>query len=98
MYAAVDSPDAIGDQPIRDRTVAFYYFFVCFIIFGAFFTLNLFISVVIDNFNQQKKKFELAGAELFLSEVSVCLFVCLFVCLLTAHYSSNYYHNVRRKT
>lgn len=33
-----------------------YMYFVVFIIFGAFFTLNLFIGVIIDNFNQQKKK------------------------------------------
>jgi hypothetical protein len=31
-------------------------YFVIFIIFGSFFTLNLFIGVIIDNFNQQKKK------------------------------------------
>ena len=30
-------------------------YFVVFIIFGSFFTLNLFIGVIIDNFNQQKK-------------------------------------------
>ena len=71
MHAAVDSPSNKEDQPIRDNVIAYYFFFVCFIIFGAFFTLNLFISVVIDNFNQQKKKFELAGAELFLSDVSI---------------------------
>jgi voltage-gated sodium channel type II alpha len=29
---------------------------VVFIIFGSFFTLNLFIGVIIDNFNEQKKK------------------------------------------
>jgi hypothetical protein len=29
---------------------------VFFIIFGSFFTLNLFIGVIIDNFNEQKKK------------------------------------------
>lgn len=33
-----------------------YLYFVCFIIFGSFFTLNLFIGVIIDNFNQQKAK------------------------------------------
>ena len=33
-----------------------YLYFVVFIILGAFFTLNLFIGVIIDNFNQQKKK------------------------------------------
>ena len=30
-------------------------YFVLFIILGSFFTLNLFIGVVIDNFNQQKR-------------------------------------------
>lgn len=33
-----------------------YFYFVFFIIFGSFFTLNLFIGVIIDNFNEQKKK------------------------------------------
>ena len=33
-----------------------YLYFVIFIIFGSFFTLNLFIGVIIDNFNEQKKK------------------------------------------
>lgn len=33
-----------------------YLYFVVFIIFGGFFTLNLFVGVIIDNFNQQKKK------------------------------------------
>ena len=44
-----------------------YLYFVCFIILGAFFTLNLFIGVIIDNFNEQKKK---AGGslEMFMSE------------------------------
>ena len=33
-----------------------YLYFVVFIIFGSFFTLNLFTGVIIDNFNQQQKK------------------------------------------
>jgi len=33
-----------------------YLYFVFFIIFGSFFTLNLFIGVIIENFNMQKKK------------------------------------------
>lgn len=37
-----------------------YIYFVIFIIFGAFFTLNLFIGVIIDNFNQQKRKISVA--------------------------------------
>jgi hypothetical protein len=32
-------------------------YFVFFIIFGSFFTLNLFVGVILDNFNEQKKKF-----------------------------------------
>ncbi|XP_076802540.1 LOW QUALITY PROTEIN: sodium channel protein type 4 subunit alpha B-like [Clavelina lepadiformis] len=68
MYAAVDAPGEVNQQPIRDNNVAYYAFFVAFIIFGAFFTLNLFISVVIDNFNQQKKKFELSERSLFITE------------------------------
>lgn len=44
-----------------------YLYFVFFIIFGSFFTLNLFIGVIIDNFNEQKKK---AGGslEMFMTE------------------------------
>jgi Ion transport protein len=40
---------------------------VFFIIFGSLFTLNLFIGVIIDNFNEQKKK---AGGslEMFMTE------------------------------
>ena len=39
-----------------------YIYFVFFIIFGAFFTLNLFIGVIIDNFNEQKKKISINSA------------------------------------
>lgn len=39
-----------------EENLYMYLYFVIFIIFGSFFTLNLFIGVIIDNFNQQKKK------------------------------------------
>uniref|UniRef100_A0ACB8G1A6 Sodium channel protein type 2 subunit alpha n=1 Tax=Sphaerodactylus townsendi TaxID=933632 RepID=A0ACB8G1A6_9SAUR len=55
MYAAVDSRD-VEDQPMYEENLYMYLYFVIFIIFGSFFTLNLFIGVIIDNFNQQKKK------------------------------------------
>lgn len=35
-------------------------------VFGSFFTLNLFIGVIIDNFSQQKKK--LGGQDIFMTE------------------------------
>ena len=69
MYGAVDANESVGLQPIHDFSIASYYFFVAFIIFGAFFTLNLFISVVIDNFNQQKRRLGVKGDNLFLTEV-----------------------------
>ncbi|XP_052827734.1 sodium channel protein type 4 subunit alpha B isoform X3 [Octopus bimaculoides] len=46
----------IEEQPIKEYSIYMYLYFVLFIIFGSFFTLNLFIGVIIDNFNQQKKK------------------------------------------
>jgi len=33
-----------------------YLYFVAFIIFGSFFTLNLLVGVIIDKFNEQKNK------------------------------------------
>ncbi|XP_053926631.1 sodium channel protein type 2 subunit alpha [Cuculus canorus] len=65
MYAAVDSRD-IEEQPKYEENLYMYIYFVIFIIFGSFFTLNLFIGVIIDNFNQQKKK--LGGEDIFLTE------------------------------
>jgi len=41
---------------VREINIYMYLYFVFFIVFGAFFTLNLFIGVIIDNFNEQKKK------------------------------------------
>ncbi|XP_010115173.1 PREDICTED: sodium channel protein type 4 subunit alpha [Chlamydotis macqueenii] len=65
MYAAVDSRE-IEEQPVYEINLYMYIYFVIFIIFGAFFTLNLFIGVIIDNFNQQKKKF--GGKDIFMTE------------------------------
>ncbi|XP_054848480.1 sodium channel protein type 4 subunit alpha [Eublepharis macularius] len=65
MYAAVDSRE-LEEQPQYEVNIYMYLYFVIFIIFGAFFTLNLFIGVIIDNFNQQKKKF--GGKDIFMTE------------------------------
>uniref|UniRef100_A0A8C4ZAA6 Sodium channel protein n=1 Tax=Gadus morhua TaxID=8049 RepID=A0A8C4ZAA6_GADMO len=55
MYGAVDSRE-VEQQPAYEANLYMYIYFVIFIIFGSFFTLNLFIGVIIDNFNQQKSK------------------------------------------
>uniref|UniRef100_A0A8C7D5W8 Sodium channel protein n=1 Tax=Oncorhynchus kisutch TaxID=8019 RepID=A0A8C7D5W8_ONCKI len=65
MYGAVDSR-FVEDQPIYEDNVYMYIYFVIFIIFGSFFTLNLFIGVIIDNFNQQKKK--ISRKDIFMTE------------------------------
>ncbi|XP_061092050.1 sodium channel, voltage-gated, type I-like, alpha isoform X1 [Conger conger] len=65
MYAAVDSRN-LEEQPVYEVNLYMYLYFVIFIIFGSFFTLNLFIGVIIDNFNQQKKKF--GGQDIFMTE------------------------------
>ncbi|KAL1021928.1 hypothetical protein UPYG_G00020030 [Umbra pygmaea] len=64
MYAAVDSRN-LEDQPDYEVNLYMYLYFVIFIIFGSFFTLNLFIGVIIDNFNQQKKKI---SQDIFMTE------------------------------
>ncbi|KAM6162736.1 sodium channel protein type 10 subunit alpha [Erethizon dorsatum] len=65
MYAAVDSRE-VNSQPKWEDNVYMYMYFVIFIIFGGFFTLNLFVGVIIDNFNQQKKK--IRGQDIFMTE------------------------------
>ncbi|XP_053120686.1 sodium channel protein type 5 subunit alpha-like [Hemicordylus capensis] len=65
MYAAVDSTGE-DQQPRFENNKYMYMYFVIFIIFGSFFTLNLFVGVIIDNFNQQKKKF--GGEDIFMTE------------------------------
>uniref|UniRef100_A0A3B4ZPD3 Sodium channel protein n=1 Tax=Stegastes partitus TaxID=144197 RepID=A0A3B4ZPD3_9TELE len=64
MYAAVDSRE-VEEQPSYEINLYMYMYFVIFIIFGSFFTLNLFIGVIIDNFNQQKKKM---NKDIFMTE------------------------------
>uniref|UniRef100_A0A674D971 Sodium channel protein n=1 Tax=Salmo trutta TaxID=8032 RepID=A0A674D971_SALTR len=65
IYSAVDSR-MVEDQPVYEDNVYMYIYFVIFIIFGAFFMLNLFIGVIIDNFNQQKKK--ISRKNIFMTE------------------------------
>ncbi|XP_031337062.1 sodium channel protein para isoform X6 [Photinus pyralis] len=67
MNDAIDSREQQDKQPKRETNIYMYLYFVFFIIFGSFFTLNLFIGVIIDNFNEQKKR---AGGslEIFMTE------------------------------
>jgi len=55
MYAAVDQR-GIDRQPTRDSNVVWVFFFVAFLLVGAFFVLELFVGVIIDNFNKIRDK------------------------------------------
>ena len=55
MADAVDARE-VDQQPEWEASIYNYLYFVIFIVCGSFFTLNLFIGVIIDNFNMLKKK------------------------------------------
>ena len=55
MEDAVDVTD-VDKQPQYEASLFNYLYFIVFVIFGSFFTLNLIIGVIIENFNALKKK------------------------------------------
>ena len=57
MMAAVDAV-GIDMNPIRDYALGWTFFFEIFMIVGAMFIMNLFVGVVIDNFNRLKVRSE----------------------------------------
>ena len=59
MKDAIDST-GINKQPIKENQMAYYAYFIIFILVGSFFILNLFIGVIIDNFNRLKNKVKLS--------------------------------------
>lgn len=67
MADAVDCRE-INENPDYEASKYNYFYFVIFIVCGSFFTLNLFIGVIIDNFNALKKKYEGGVLEMFLTE------------------------------
>ncbi|GFY38899.1 sodium channel protein 60E [Trichonephila inaurata madagascariensis] len=67
MEYATDTTE-VGHQPYAEANFPAYIYFVTFIICGSFFTLNLFIGVIIDNFNMLKKKYEGGIVEVFLTD------------------------------
>jgi len=65
LLAGVDSR-GIGAHPVRDSAPGWAAFFVGFMVVGNFFVLNLFVGVVIDNFNRMKVKLGVeAGQSIF---------------------------------
>uniref|UniRef100_A0A7S3Y434 Ion transport domain-containing protein n=1 Tax=Heterosigma akashiwo TaxID=2829 RepID=A0A7S3Y434_HETAK len=65
MWAAVDVPAEADRHPRKNNNPAYAFYFVAFIICGAFFITNLFVGVVINKFLEIKKK---TGTNLFLTQ------------------------------
>lgn len=61
MEDAIDATK-VDQQPVRENNMEAYIFFIVFIITGSFFVLNLFIGVIIENFNQRKQQMEVYGS------------------------------------
>ena len=63
MYAGIDSTE-IGYQPKENSNPAFALYFISYMIVGSLFVMNLFVGVVIDNFNQIKDKEDFGGIQM----------------------------------
>ena len=57
MYAGIDSR-GVDLQPKKHNNLWWILYFVSFMIIGSQFIINLFVGVVIDNFNKIKEKSE----------------------------------------
>jgi hypothetical protein len=53
MWAAVDST-GIDMQPIRNNNAAWIFFFITFMLVASYMVMNLFVGVVIENFNRMR--------------------------------------------
>lgn len=67
MYAGVDAA-GVDMQPIRDHNPLWVFFFIAYMVIGSFFFTNLFVGVVIDNFNSMKEKLGENGSGIFMTE------------------------------
>ncbi len=70
MEIMADATDTVerNQQPHREANIYMYLYFVAFVVFGSFFTLNLLVGVIIDKFNEQKAR---GGASLEVTTSSI---------------------------
>lgn len=55
MNQAMDTT-GLDMQPLRDNTVSYIFYFMAFMVVGHMFTLNMFIGVIIDQFQETKER------------------------------------------
>lgn len=61
MYAGIDAA-GIDMQPQYNNSRGSSIFFISYMVVGSLFIMNLFIGVVIDNFNKNKEQAEIGSA------------------------------------
>jgi hypothetical protein len=65
MFTAIDS-NGLDNVPKKDNNIGFSIIFIVFIFLTSFFIMNLFISVIVDKFNEEIEKRE--GSDNFSQE------------------------------
>ena len=80
MADAVDARE-VDEQPAWEASIYNYFYFIIFIVCGSFFTLNLFIGVIIDNFNALKKKVRWNGHHLLVTYIVQLLYYVIILSL-----------------
>eukprot|EP00947_MAST-08B_sp_MAST-8B-sp1_P005525 g5525.t1 len=76
MYHAVDCTEQ-DMQPLRDHAIGWSIYFMLFMVVGHMFTLNLFVGVIIDQFQKTKEK--LGGRGLITEEQEAWIKIRLLV-------------------
>lgn len=66
MYLGIDSV-GVDLQPIKNNRIGLVFFFCGYMIIGGLFIMNLFVGVVIDNFNKIKEQNE-SGGSMYITE------------------------------
>lgn len=74
MWNGIDSTE-IGKVPVENNSFGMRFYFIMYMIVGSIFVQNLFIGVVIDNFNRIKEKEEMQGT--FLTEAQKEWITCV---------------------
>ncbi|CAI2378685.1 unnamed protein product [Moneuplotes crassus] len=67
MNRGVDTR-GIDKQPETNNQIFMIIYFVCFMVVGSLFIINLFVGVIIDNFNKIKGSEEMGGKGVFITE------------------------------
>lgn len=84
MEVMADAVDVTGIdlQPQREANLWAYIYFVIFIVCGSFFTLNLFIGVIIDNFNMLKKRVNITNTIFYYMTITLTILLLSLIKLV----------------